>query len=92
MHVLILKCVQVHHTIYWILFQVLFRESAEKSRVFALFSALQNGVLRKNYRELKMTYHQQAHIRICFYNLIYEVTYISCVHKIQVIQWLVNNN
>ena len=54
MHVLILKCVQVHHTIYWILFQVLFRESAEKSRVFALFSALQNGVLRKNYRELKI--------------------------------------
>ena len=54
MHVLILNCIQVHYTIYWILFQALFGENAELSRAFALFRALKNGVLRKNYRELKL--------------------------------------
>ena len=54
MHVLILNCIQVHYTIYWILFQALFGENTELSRAFALFMALKNGVLRKNYRELKL--------------------------------------
>ena len=53
-YVLILIYIQVHYTIYWILYQALFRENAEKSMVFALFGTLQCGVLRKNYRELKI--------------------------------------